>query len=407
MRDPNRIQAASLIIGRVEAKQLMKTNQLIIARRLLLLTGCLLATGPIQAQISITGGDLYVYQAGDGTTAAGSGVGAPVYIDQFSTAQGASDGTLNSFLAQTALPTTAGFGVNLLSSGQSPQDGGLFFSAASDTLVFGGYSGTAVNSSFSTANRDIGQVNASGTFSFAVQNSAQYNGSGGLLRSAITDGNNNYWASGTTPNGGGQGVWYYGAGTPAALIGSATATRGLETYGGNIFYTTGSGVNMITGQPQSGTQTPSLLFAAGSTPYGFTFSPNMLTAFVANESGGIIQATYSGTFSGGAYSGGTWTTTTIDSGTDFDWVTADFSGANPVIYATTLAGSGGNKLEEIVDNGSDPVTILDTITGASTASGNFDGIVFVPGAVPEPSVYALAGFGLLLFLGKWPRAGKT
>ncbi len=75
----------------------------------------------------------------------------------------------------------------------------------------------------------------------------------------------------------------------------------------------------------------------------------MLEAFVANESGGIIQATYSGTFSGGAYSGGTWTTTTIDSGTKFDWVTADFSGANPVIYATTLASSTGNQLLEITD----------------------------------------------------------
>jgi hypothetical protein len=147
-----------------------------------------------------------------------------------------------------------------------------------------------------------------------------------------------------------------------------------------------------------------LLFAAGATPYGFTMSPNMLTAYVANESGGIVKAVYSGTFSGGAYSGGTWTTTTIDSGTKFDWVTADFSKANPVIYATTLASSTGNQLDQIVDNGgSDPVTLLDTITGTSADSGNYDGLVFIPTPTPEPSVCALAGLGLLLSVGKWLR----
>jgi hypothetical protein len=384
------------------------TTKIMSAERFLSLAGSLLVAGSLQAQISITGGDLYVYQAGNGTTAAGSGEGAPGFIDQFGTSQGASSGTLNSFLNQTVMPTTpASDGGNFLIQGQGQQDGGLFYDSVGNDLVFGGYSGTAVNASINNpaANRDIGTVNASGTFSFAVQNANEYganNTSGGLLRSAITDGSGNYWASGTASSGGLQGVWYYGPGTPSPLTGNATATRGLETYGGNLFYTTGSGVSMITGQPQSGTQTPTLLFAAGSTPYGFTFSPNMLTAYVANESGGIVRAVYSGTFSGGAYSGGTWTTTTIDSGTDFDWVTADFSGANPVIYATTLAGSGGNKLEQIVDNnGSDPVTILDTITGTSADSGNYDGIVFVPASeVPEPSVFALLGLGgLLLFLG--------
>ena len=387
----------------------MKTSQLLIVRRLFLIAGSLLATGQLQAQISIAGGNLYVFQTGNGTTAAGSGTGTPAFIDQFNTLQGANGGTLNSFLAQTALPTTpVSAGGNFLSSGHSPQNGGLSYNASANLLVFGGYSGTAVNSSFSAGNRDIGQVNASGTFSFAVQDSARYNGAGGLLRSAITDGSGNYWASGTTPNGGGQGIWYYGTGTPAALIGAAAATRSLQVYGGNLFYTSGSGVSMITGMPQSGTQTPTLLFAAGSNPYGFSFSPNMLTAYVANEAGGIVRATYSGVFSGGAYSGGSWTTATLDSGTDFDWLTVDFNSGNPVIYATTLASSTGNRLDEIVDSGTanPAILTLDTITGTSTASGNYDGIVFVPVPTPEPSVFALFGFGLVLCVGNWKWMGK-
>jgi len=380
----------------------MKINQPLIILRFLLITGSLLAASQLQAQISLTGGNLYVFQSGDGITTAGSGVGAPGFIDQFNT----SVQTGNGFIAQTVLPASpVSVGGNFLTQGQGTQNGGLSYNAIANVLVFGGYSGTAVNASFSAANRDIGQVNSSGSFSFAVQNSAQYNGAGGLLRSAITDGSGNYWTSGTTPNGGGQGIWYYGTGTPAALIGAATATRSLQTYGGNLFYTTGSGVSMITGMPTSGTQTPTLLFAAGATPYGFTFSPDMLTAYVANGAGGIVKAVYSGTFSAGAYSGGTWTTTTLDSGTKFDWLAADFSGANPVIYATTLASSTGNQLDQITDtNVANPtITILDTITGTSSASGNYDGIVFIPSSVPEPSVYALAGLGLLLFLGKWRR----
>jgi hypothetical protein len=388
----------------------MKMSQPLIVRHGLLVAGSLLVAGQLQAQISLAGGDLYVYQAGDGTTAAGSGVGAPVYIDQFDTLQSAGSGAANGFIAQTALPTTpVSDGGNFLAQGQGQQDGQLSYNANANVLVFGGYSGTAVNASINNpaANRDIGQVSSSGAFSFAVQNANEYGGnntSGGLLRAATTDGNGNYWASGTASAGGLQGVWYYGSGTPAALIGTGTATRGLGIYGGNLFYTTGSGVSMIAGTPQSGTQTPTLLFGAGTTPYGFTFSPNMLTAYVANEAGGIEKAVYSGIFSGGAFSGGTWTTTTIDSGTKFAWVAADFSGANAVIYATTLASSTGNQLDEIVDNGgSDPVTVLDTMTGTSADSGNYDGIAFVPTPTPEPSVSALAGLGLLLSLGKWLR----
>ncbi len=388
----------------------MKINQPLIIRRLLLIAGSLLAAGQLQAQISISGGYLYVLQSGDGVTAAGSGVGAPAFIDQFNTSVNSGNG----YIAQTVLPTTpASFGQNFLLQGQGQQDGQLSYDATANVLVFGGYSGTAVNASINNpaANRDIGQVNASGAFSFAVQNSQEYGGNntaGGLIRGAATDGNGNYWASGSAGSGGLQGIWYYGTGTAAALTGTGVASRGIGLYSGNLFYTTGSGLSMITGLPQSGTQTPTLLFAAGATPYGFTLSPNMLTAYVANESGGIIKATYSGTFSGGAYIGGSWTTATIASGTKFDWVTADFSGANPVIYATTLAGSTGNSLEQIVDNGgSDPVTVLDTITGTSANSGNYDGIVFVPSSVPEPSVFALVALGLMLCIGNLRRMCKA
>src|SRR6266478_7019942 len=245
----------------------MTINQRLTIRRRLLLAGSLLEAGQLQAQISISGGYLYVLQSGDGVTAAGSGVGAPAFIDQFNTSVNSGNG----YIAQTVLATTpASFGQNLLLQGQGQQDGQLSYDATANVLVFGGYSGTAVNASINNpaANRDIGQVNASGAFSFAVQNSQEYGGnntSGGLIRGAATDGSGNYWASGSAGSGGLQGIWYYGTGTAAALTGTGVASRGIGLYGGNLFYTTGSGLSMITGLPQSGTQTPTLLFAAGAT----------------------------------------------------------------------------------------------------------------------------------------------
>lgn len=391
----------------------MKTNQALKIRRIVLFASSLIIVCQLQAQISITGGDLYVFQAGNGVTTAGSGVAAPAFIDQFNTSVQSGNG----FIDQTVLPTTpASAGGNFLSQGQGQQDGQISYNPTANALVFGGYSGMAVNASLNSsavANRDIGQVNSSGTFSFAVQNSAEFGGNnsgGGLIRATVTDGSGNYWASGSASSSGLQGVWYYGSGTPAALIGTGTASRALGIYGGNLFYTSGSGLSMITGTPTSGTQTPTLLNSLSGTPYGFAINPiTMTTAYIANEAGGIIKLTYSGTFSGGAYSGGTWSTTTLDSGTKFDWLSVNWSSANPTIYATTLAGATGNSLDDLVDTGvaNPTITTLDTITGTSSDSGNYDGVVFVPSAVPEPSVYALVGLSLLLCIGNRRRMSKV
>lgn len=391
----------------------MKTNQPLITRRLLPVAACLLAASQLQAQINITGGDLYVYQAGDGTTAVAASGAAPVYIDQFSTAA-------NGLIAQTALPTTTGFGSDFLAGGQSATDGSLSYDPVGNALVFGGYSGPAVGTASiqttasGTANRDIGTVNASGTFSFAVQNSAQYgNGTGGsgTLRGAATDGSGNYWASGTSGNGGGvnQGVWYYGNNASAAqLTPTSLASRSIQIYGGNLYYTSGSGVSMISGEPQSGLQTSTLLTSGlGGTPYGFVFNPSMTVLYIANEAAAANSATGGG-IQRWNYNGTSWVFDyTITAAGSCDWVTADFSGANPEIYATTFTSATGNKLVQITDDGTltdanASETALDSITGSSTDEANYDGIVFVP--APEPSIYALAGLGLvMLSLGKLRR----
>jgi hypothetical protein len=369
-------------------------------KHLLLIAGSLLAVSPLQAQFVLSSGDLYVFQDGSGTTStyqdglgsmsAASGTGSAVYIDQFSTS---ASGLLN----QVALPTTPAIaGQNLLTTADSAQDGQLYYDPVGNDLVFGGYSGTAVGASKSTAAPDLGTVNSGGTFSVAVQSAGtEYTGSSGLLRAGITDGSGNYWASGTGASGQ-TGIYYYGNNSGQAVLNSGIAGRGLGLYGGNLYYTTGSGtagLYMISGTPTSGTPTPTLLAATGGTPYGFAFNNSMTSLYVANESGGIQKWTFNGSSWSLAY--------TLDSGVDFGWVTGNFSGANAVLYATSIAGTGGNSIYTITDTGSGAgATLLDTISASSSVAGDFDGIVFDPTAVPEPSVFALLGLGgLLLFLG--------
>ena len=137
----------------------MKAIQPLNIYRLLVITGGLLAAGQLRAQLTgVTGGNLYVFQAGDGVTAANSGVAAPAFIDQFTTSAHSGNG----YTAQTALPTTpASAGGSFLSQGQGQQDGQISYNPATGSLVFGGYSGMAINSSLNTspvANRDAIEI---------------------------------------------------------------------------------------------------------------------------------------------------------------------------------------------------------------------------------------------------------
>src|SRR5262249_9217231 len=73
----------------------------------------------------------------------------------------------------------------------------------------------------------------------------------------------------------------------------------------------------------------------------------------------------------------------------------DFSGINPMIFATT-SESVSNRLITITDTGSGS-----SATTLATASLNtiFRGLDFTPTAVPEPASWALCGLGLAAFIG--------
>src|SRR5690348_7204121 len=133
----------------------MKPNRLSRFSRLLLLAGSLLAARQLEAQFSVTAGNLYVYQIGDGTTAVAGAGAAPVYIDQFNTFVNAGN---NPFSFQVALPTT---GANsFAAAANSATEGELTLIPAGNGLTFGGYNGAVIGSAsvngqaVATVNRD-------------------------------------------------------------------------------------------------------------------------------------------------------------------------------------------------------------------------------------------------------------
>ena len=88
-------------------------------------------------------------------------------------------------------------------------------------------------------------------------------------------------------------------------------------------------------------------------------------------------------------------------GVGADGLAVDFSGANPIIYATS---ADGTSLFDVVDTGA---TSTATLLDSASANEAFRGLDFSPQPVPEPSTLALAGMGLTALWGFARRNRKS
>ncbi|MEO7297816.1 MAG: family 16 glycosylhydrolase [Verrucomicrobiota bacterium] len=315
-------------------------------------------------------GDLAVLQVGNGVINAS---GAPISIIDFPTYGGPS-----SF--GVALPTT---GPNAFLSGSSAYNSSMTLSADGRSLVFVGYNSPALASGSidsSTVPRAVGSLSALGVFTL---NFATTTFSGGTIRSAVTDGSDNFWASGVN-----SGVVYLGNNfSSVTLANNPVATREMRLVNGNIYFTaaqasTGYGVMGFNGSPTSASTPTLVLNTAGigvgnPSPKGFAFNADLTIAYVADNrsaaNGGGIQRfnwnTNNATWNYAYTLGNTLTTS------QQVWsMTADFSGANPVIYATTGEATM-NHLVSVTDAGAG--SAFSIIATAATGSA-FRGVSFAP-----------------------------
>jgi CotH kinase protein/Concanavalin A-like lectin/glucanases superfamily/Lamin Tail Domain len=320
-------------------------------------------------------GNLAVLRAGDGTESLSSH-GNSIFIDQFTT-NGALVGTI-------AIPDNATNA--LLVSGSASSEGALTRSADGRLLVFAGYNIALTNSASSLANasatnvpRALGIVDMAGNFAIVGLTTNQYGGNN--IRSGTTDGHGNYWGAGAN-----SGTFYFGDGLTNTIQNIVANTLAIQDLGGNLYFSTSKttpGIWKVPGMPTTPTS-PNLFLGAGSSssPFAFAFNTNFTVAYVADDSlagnGGVQRWDFDG---------GVWTMRYAFAGlTNIGarGLAVDFSGTNPVIYATT-AEDAANRLVSLTDTG--PTA---NVTTLATAGVNqlFRGVAWTPNAAVNPGFYA-------------------
>jgi hypothetical protein len=326
-------------------------------------------------------GNLAVLRAGDATESLSSH-GNSVFIDQFTT-----NGTLVSSLAIPDNATNA-----LLISGSASSEGALTRSADGRLLIFAGYNIAFTNSSSSLPGssstnvpRVLGIVDVNGAFALVGVTTNQYNGNN--IRSGTTDGRGNYWGAGA--NSANNGTLYFGGGPASTIQTNVANSIVIQDLGGNLYFSTAKitpGIWKIPGTPVVPATCAVFLGTSGS-PYAFAFNPNFTNAYVADDTltgkGGVQRWDYNGS---------TWTMSYAFAGITnigAHGVAVNFSGAHPVIYATTAEAST-NRLVSITDTGA-----ASTVTTLATAGFDqvFRGVALTPDNGIVPQFYQSAGNG--------------
>jgi hypothetical protein len=343
---------------------------------------------------SLQSGQLAVLRAGDGELDLKLRQ-APIFIDEFAT------GKFNqSPLSSIAIPTN---GPNaLFFNGHAATEGILARSADHRLLTVAGYGGVNLLQSNGTPSLlNIGRafctVDAAGAIHTTI-----YQGLGENEkmnpRGVVTDGANNFWGCG---NAFGTVYWSPSSAAPT-VFDSAPNSRAIRIIG-NTLYVTLNGADATAGDTPAGifcfqdaTGNPAPLpRLAGSElklevkarePYtkiaGFDMNPEHTIAYTADTVAGIQKY---------VKSNGSWNFAynfsipqTIPTGDNHSAgcfaVVVNFSGAAPVIYATTTEGYGGsvnsNRVVQIVDTNA--TATVTTIAQAGSAKIAYRGIDFTP-----------------------------
>lgn len=321
---------------------------------------------------------------------------SPAFIDQFT------PGSFNDGPSLTvSIPTNGPY--TLFFNGHAATEGILTRSADRRLLAVAGYGGVNLLQTNGTPSLlDIARVfctvDAAGKVHTMV-----YRKSLGVEkmnpRGVVTDGTNNFWGCGNA-----QGTIYYQPGAsanPVAFVG-APNSRAVKIVG-NILYVTLNGPDgaasdlpagifsftdadgQATPLPRSADARLKVVVAARE-PYtklaGFDINPEGTIAYMADTMAGIQKYVKSGGDWKFAYNFAIPQNISADENHDAGCfgLAVDFSGAAPIIYATTTEGYDGsvnsNRVVQIVDT--DANAKVTTIAQAPSARIAYRGIAFTP-----------------------------
>jgi hypothetical protein len=335
---------------------------------------------------AFTPGNIVVMQYGDGSLTLSS-TSAPMSVLEFLP----STASQSSPVQTIAIPTSGGSVMS--GAGSATSEGFLTRSTNGGFVTFAGYAyapglpGIAASNS-TAVSRCVGVLDFNGTFTRTATGSAMY--SAVTIRSAVSDGIN-YWVSGSS-----GGEWYSAnGGTPVQISSTAPGNaRVARIFNGTLYVSSGSspnvGINAFSGIPTSSTTSPTLIIPDGGTspsPYDFAINPAGTVAYVAddrtfaNAGSGIQKWTFNGSTWSQSFAFGSANGLTAGC----RGLAVDFSGAHPVIYATTADST--TKLITITDNSAfgdtsdsaDQATVLATAASTKLA---FRGVSLAPSPVP-------------------------
>jgi spore coat protein CotH len=334
------------------------------------------ATNTVLARLSPT--NLVVLRLGDGTENLTSH-GNSAFLDQYAT-NGVFQGSI-------AIPNNGD--AALIFSGTASSEGALTRSLDGRLLTFAGYnvalsnsaalSASLANSTAAAAPRAAMAVDFLGTPQLTGVTTNQFNKNN--VRSSVTDGRGHYWASGAA-----TGIVYFDTDDAHAVETNISNATTLQPAQNGLLLSTAKstpGLYSVSASTDA-VQSPSLLLptGSGSSPFAFAFSPDGTLVYVADDTlagrGGVQRWELQHENWTLAYSFASLTNCGARG------LAVDFSGVNPVIYATT-AESLTNRLISIIDNG--PNTPMNTL---ATAGVNqiFRGVSFGPSDSPAPRLFA-------------------
>ena len=328
-----------------------------------------------------TAGNLVINRIGNGSTALGN-TASSINVLELNTS-GTTQQTISTLFTGSNLLTETGSGT---SNG--------YLNSYNTSLSVPGYNTALTTAGVVALNTKATNILGTGA---TVINRVVFPTSGSPLpftannfRSIIPTSATTFYASGAGSSSTG-GIWYYNGTSYTQVSTTQTNTRNVEIFNGNLYYSTGSGTTGIyqvgSGLPTASGQTATLI-AAATSPYGFSISPDGNTMYVADD------AAVSGNTGGGIQkwtkSGSTWTRQ-YTFAVQARGITVDYSGNNPVIYATTVVISpivDNNKIIKIEDTGSSASS--SDILSAGT-NYIFRGVDFAPAAAPSaPTIGTLS-----------------
>jgi len=322
----------------------------------------------IVASLHLYPTNVAVIRVGDGAQGLTSH-GNSMFLDQW-----APDGT---YLTTMSIPDSGAtslvaIGPTVVPAGAntSVTGNGLSRSANGRFLVLGGYNtnlsygGDLQTANAATIARGIGLIDDQAQYTLAIASSST--SSGNFWRGAAADGTNNYWGFARTSS-----TYYFGFDASGLVVQTDWSNlRAMAIFNGRLYGASAvsgkNGVMRFTGLPMAAEPVEVVISTASNFTSDFEVSPSETLIYIAESqaatSGGGIQrwqfdgATWSLAYTlndnlpGGAY-----------------YVTADFSGATPVVYAVTTEADN-NQLVRFSDTGAGATG---TVIARAGANQNF------------------------------------